>query len=39
VNLISPDGRFSDIYLGLVGLTYVDFTRVPTGFIPQQDQG
>jgi multidrug efflux pump len=27
------------VYLGLIGLTYVGFTRVPTGFIPQQDQG
>jgi multidrug efflux pump subunit AcrB len=26
------------VYLGLIGLTYVGFTRVPTGFIPQQDQ-
>jgi multidrug efflux pump len=27
------------VYVGLVGLTYVGFTNVPTGFIPQQDAG
>ena len=27
------------VYLGLVGLTYFGFKRVPTGFIPDQDQG
>ncbi|MCG6154193.1 efflux RND transporter permease subunit [Rubinisphaera margarita] len=27
------------IYGGLIGLTYVGFTRVPVGFIPIQDQG
>lgn len=27
------------IYVGLIGLTVWGFTRVPTGFIPQQDQG
>ncbi|QDT95981.1 efflux RND transporter permease subunit [Gimesia aquarii] len=27
------------IYAGLLGLTYFGFTQVPTGFIPQQDQG
>ncbi len=27
------------IYVGLVGLTYVGFRAVPTGFIPSQDQG
>ena len=27
------------VYLGLVFLTYVGFQRVPTGFIPNQDQG
>ncbi len=27
------------IYVGLLGLTYLGFTSVPTGFIPPQDQG
>jgi multidrug efflux pump len=27
------------VYAGLLGLTYFAFTRVPTGFIPQQDKG
>jgi multidrug efflux pump len=27
------------LYLGLLGLTYVGFTTVPTGFIPEQDKG
>jgi multidrug efflux pump subunit AcrB len=27
------------VYVGLLGLTYFGFTRVPTGFIPQQDKG
>ncbi|GGF21261.1 multidrug efflux RND transporter permease subunit [Aliidongia dinghuensis] len=27
------------IYAGLIGLTGVQFTRAPTGFIPDQDQG
>ena len=27
------------IYAGLVGLTGWSFTRVPTGFIPEQDKG
>ncbi len=27
------------IYLGLIGLTYFGFIQVPTGFIPEQDQG
>ncbi len=27
------------VYGGLLGLTYFMFTHVPTGFIPQQDQG
>jgi multidrug efflux pump subunit AcrB len=27
------------VYGGLLGLTYVGFTRVPAGFIPQQDKG
>ncbi|MGH7851793.1 MAG: efflux RND transporter permease subunit, partial [Thermodesulfobacteriota bacterium] len=35
--------RFSTIaiivYCGLIGLTYLGFTRVPSGFIPAQDQG
>src|SRR5919197_705137 len=27
------------VYVGLLGLTYWDFTTVPTGFIPPQDKG
>jgi multidrug efflux pump subunit AcrB len=27
------------LYVGLLGLTYFGFTRVPTGFIPSQDKG
>ncbi|MFN0056724.1 MAG: efflux RND transporter permease subunit [Planctomycetales bacterium] len=27
------------IYGGLIGLTYLGFTRIPTGFIPAQDKG
>ena len=27
------------VYMGLLGLTYLGFTRVPTGFIPAQDAG
>lgn len=27
------------VYVGLLGLTYIGFTQVPTGFIPEQDQG
>lgn len=27
------------VYAGLLGLTYFGFTQVPTGFIPEQDQG
>jgi hydrophobe/amphiphile efflux-1 (HAE1) family protein len=27
------------VYAGLLGATYWGFTRVPTGFIPQQDKG
>jgi multidrug efflux pump len=27
------------VYVGLMGLTYVGFTSVPTGFIPEQDKG
>lgn len=27
------------IYGGLIGLTYVGFSRMPTGFIPEQDKG
>ena len=27
------------VYGGLLGLTWVSFTRTPTGFIPQQDKG
>jgi multidrug efflux pump subunit AcrB len=27
------------LYFGLLGLTYYGFTRIPEGFIPQQDKG
>ena len=27
------------VYAGLIGLTIFEFSRAPTGFIPQQDQG
>jgi hydrophobe/amphiphile efflux-1 (HAE1) family protein len=27
------------IYVGLLGLTYWEFRRVPTGFVPEQDKG
>src|SRR5262245_21921134 len=27
------------VYAGLLGLTYFEFVRAPTGFIPQQDKG
>jgi len=27
------------VYAGLLALTYVEFTRAPTGFIPEQDAG
>ncbi|MFO0928467.1 MAG: efflux RND transporter permease subunit [Gemmataceae bacterium] len=27
------------VYVGMLGLTYYGFTRIPTGFIPLQDQG
>jgi len=27
------------IYAGLLGLTYLGFTKVPTGFVPDQDKG
>ncbi len=27
------------VYAGLLGLTYLGFTKVPTGFIPSQDKG
>ena len=27
------------VYGGLLGLTYLGLTRVPTGFIPAQDKG
>ncbi|MBI2824449.1 MAG: efflux RND transporter permease subunit [Planctomycetia bacterium] len=27
------------VYVGLLGLTYFAFQKMPTGFIPQQDQG
>lgn len=27
------------VYAGLLGVTYWEFNRVPTGFIPQQDKG
>ncbi|HET7289494.1 MAG TPA: efflux RND transporter permease subunit, partial [Thermodesulfobacteriota bacterium] len=42
-NSVSRLLRFSAIaiivYCGLIGLTYLGFTRVPSGFIPAQDQG
>ncbi len=28
-----------ELYAGLLGLTWFMFTKMPTGFIPQQDQG
>ena len=27
------------VYGGLLGVTYFEFTHVPTGFVPQQDKG
>jgi multidrug efflux pump len=27
------------VYVGLLGLTYVGFAKVPTGFVPDQDKG
>ncbi len=27
------------VYVGLLGLTYWEFNRVPTGFVPEQDKG
>jgi hydrophobe/amphiphile efflux-1 (HAE1) family protein len=27
------------VFAGLLGLTYFEFTRAPTGFVPQQDKG
>ncbi|MEN6450170.1 MAG: multidrug efflux RND transporter permease subunit, partial [Thermoguttaceae bacterium] len=27
------------VYVGLLGLTYLGFTKVPTGFVPDQDKG
>jgi multidrug efflux pump subunit AcrB len=27
------------VYVGLIGLTYVGFTSIPSGFIPNQDKG
>ena len=27
------------VYVGLLGLTYLGFKRVPTGFVPTQDKG
>ncbi|NOT55128.1 MAG: multidrug efflux RND transporter permease subunit [Deltaproteobacteria bacterium] len=27
------------LYGGLIGVTYLGFTRIPTGFIPEQDKG
>src|SRR2546422_165958 len=41
--IVSRLVRFSSaalvVYLGLLGLTYFEFKRVPTGFIPPQDKG
>jgi len=27
------------VYVGLIGIAVVEFSRTPTGFIPEQDQG
>jgi hydrophobe/amphiphile efflux-1 (HAE1) family protein len=37
--LIRMTGLVLVVYVGLVGLTGVQFARTPTGFIPEQDQG
>ncbi len=38
-NLVKKGLLVFAIYLGFIFLTGVEFNRVPTGFIPQQDQG
>jgi len=37
--LVRVSGVMLLVYAGLIGLTVVQFTSAPTGFIPQQDQG
>ncbi|HUD84191.1 MAG TPA: efflux RND transporter permease subunit, partial [Candidatus Saccharimonadales bacterium] len=37
--LIRVSGVVLLIYLGLIGLTWLGFKKVPTGFIPPQDKG
>jgi HAE1 family hydrophobic/amphiphilic exporter-1 len=37
--LVRISGFMVVIYLGLIGITIYEFSRAPTGFIPQQDQG
>ena len=36
---IKLSAAMSIVYLLLMGLTFIEFNRVPTGFIPAQDQG
>ncbi len=37
--LVRIAGMMVVIYAGLIGITVYEFSRAPTGFIPQQDQG
>ncbi|HZP09849.1 multidrug efflux RND transporter permease subunit [Methyloceanibacter sp.] len=37
--LVRVAGIMVVIYAGLIGITIYEFSRAPTGFIPQQDQG
>jgi HAE1 family hydrophobic/amphiphilic exporter-1 len=37
--LVRIAGIMVVIYAGLIGITVYEFSRAPTGFIPQQDQG
>jgi multidrug efflux pump len=37
--LVRIAGFMVVIYVGLIGITVYEFSRAPTGFIPQQDQG
>ncbi|MGE5147222.1 MAG: efflux RND transporter permease subunit, partial [Candidatus Eiseniibacteriota bacterium] len=37
--LVRIAGFMVVIYVGLIGITIYEFSRAPTGFIPQQDQG
>ena len=37
--LIRISAMMLAVYGGFLGLTYLGFTRVPTGFIPEQDKG